>query len=213
MRHLFLSACVVLGLCTSALAAPIDFETDTNGNPVTRLTTGALPDHTPFLVGDTYTTLGVVFSSDGDATGTDLGPVFGNQSGFTGSNTIVQDYKRDSGASFNVRADFSDVIDEVIVDVFSATGFTVTMTAYNEIGTALGSATSGALALGSGESVMLSGLGDISYLIWEASSPFSASVGIDNLDFKMSAVPLPAGGVLLLSGLVGFGWMRRRKVS
>lgn len=42
----------------------------------------------------------------------------------------------------------------------------------------------------------------------------AGSFGIDNLTIgsAVTAVPLPAGGVLLLTGLAGFGWLRRRRV-
>lgn len=40
----------------------------------------------------------------------------------------------------------------------------------------------------------------------------AAGVGFDDLTFNTAAaVPLPAGGALLLGGLAGLGWMRRKK--
>lgn len=37
--------------------------------------------------------------------------------------------------------------------------------------------------------------------------------GAYSVNIGVSPVPLPAGGILLASGLLGFGWVRRRKTS
>lgn len=213
MKHLVLNVLAFMLLGVGAQAAVLDFETDATGNPVTRLAGPGLPDHTPYLVGDTYLPLGVAFSSDGDTNGAETNPFFGNLAGATGANTIVQDSKREVSSSFNIRADFTDLVKDISMDVYSATGETVTMTAFDMLGTSLGSVTSGSLTYGIGEAISLSGIGGASYVIWESSSPLAALVGIDNLAFNVPAIPLPAGGVLLASGLAGLGWMRRRKAA
>jgi len=208
---------VTVGLmfgAAAANAATLDFQTLSDGvTAPTFLAGGSLPDHTPFLVGAEYAGLGVVFSSEGD-TDAELGPIFGNLSGFaTPSNIIVQDFKRDAaaGASFNIRADFAATTGFVSVDAYTAAGNSVTMSAFNLAGGLLGSVTSAVIAsIGDSEFLTLSGLGPIAYVIWESSSPFAASVGIDNLDFR-SEVPIPAALPLLLSGLAGLGFASRRK--
>ena len=197
-------------LVSSAGAAPLDFETLSDGvTTPTFLAGGSVPDHTPFLVGAEYAGAGVTFSSEGDPAGEE-NPIFGKFTGFTGSNIIVQDYKRSTGASFNIRADFAAGTSFVSSDVFTAADHAVTMTAYDAGGSILGAATSALIAsIGDSEFLTLSGLGPIAYVIWESSSPFSAAVGIDNLDFDV--VPVPAALPLLLSGLAGLGFASRRK--
>lgn len=206
----FLCGAALALLSTAASAVTLDFETLPGGGTPTYLAGGSLSDHTPYLVGDIYAAQGVVFSSQGDPVGSDKHPIFGTLTGSTGSNIVVQDYKRDvvGKATFNIRADFASGIDALTADVFSATDYKVTMSGYDSAGTLLGSVTSGYLTFGTGESVSLSGIGTMSYVVWESSSPYAASVGIDNLDF--APVPLPAGAVLLGSALLGFGALRRR---
>ncbi|MEE9329941.1 MAG: VPLPA-CTERM sorting domain-containing protein [Parvularculaceae bacterium] len=213
LKTLAASCAALFSLATAnASAATIDFETLADGVTAPMvLLGGSVGDHTPFLVGSAYTTLGVTFSSEGD-TDPETGPIFGNLSGFAGANTIIQDYKRATGASFNIRADFSGVVENVSVDVYAAAGNSVTMTAYDSGGLVLGAITSLAIAtIGDSENIGLSGLGPIAYIIWEASSPFSSSVGIDNLTFDSSAVPLPAALPLFLAGLAGMGAASKRK--
>jgi len=211
------SAAVAAGFAigaSAASAATLDFQTLSDGATTpTFLAGGSVADHTPFLVGAEYAALGVVFSSEGD-TDAELGPIFGDLSGFAGAgNIIVQDFKRDVGAgsSFNIRADFAATTDFVSVDAYTTAGRSVTMSAYDAGGALLGAITSAVIAsFGDSDFISLSGLGPIAYVIWESSSPFSASVGIDNLSFT-SEVPLPAALPLLMSGLAGLGFASRRK--
>lgn len=195
MKHILFAALAVLVICPGAHATVLDFETDPDGNPVSFVAAGRPFLQDSYLVGDTYLPLGVSFSSEGDPVGAGFGPVFGNVFGATGNNTVVQDVRRLPGnlPTYNIRADFTDVVKTVDVDVFSNPGQLVTMTAFDAIGTPLGSVTSGALTRGTGEAMSLSGVGDISYLVWNASDPVRNLVAIDNLALDVSPVPLPAG--------------------
>ena len=84
------------------------------------------------------------------------------------------------------------------------------MSAFNADGDLLGSVTSAVIAsFGDSEFLTLSGIGAIAYVIWESSSPFSAAVGIDNLDF--AEVPLPGALPLIISGLAGLSFASRRR--
>ncbi|MBT8473467.1 MAG: VPLPA-CTERM sorting domain-containing protein [Marinicaulis sp.] len=212
----FVASIVAAGAAfvSSASAVPLDFQTLSDGvTTPTFLPGGSVADHTPFLVGAEYAGAGVVFSSEGD-TDDELGPVFGTLTGFVAPNIVVQDYKRDlaAGSTFNIRADFAAGTSFVSADVYAAAGNSVTMTAYDSGGGVLGAATSAVIAsFGDSEFLTLAGLGTIAYIIWEASSPFSSSVGIDNIDFD--AVPIPAALPLLISGLAGLGFASRRKKS
>lgn len=216
-KHTAAALAISLGVAataSAAKAATLDFQTLSDGvTTPTFLTGGSAADHTPFLVDGEYAGDGVVFSSEGDGDA-ELGPIFGDFSGFAGAgNIVVQDFKRDTttGATFNIRADFAATTGFVSADVYTAADRSVTMTAYDSGGGVLGSVTSAVIAsIGDSEFLTLSGLGPIAFVIWESSSPFSAAVGIDNLSFS-SEVPLPAALPLLLCGLAGLGFAAKRR--
>lgn len=210
------TATLSLSLVTSALSGTLDFQTLADGvTPTNPLLGGSLADHTPYLVGSTYASLGVVFSSQGE-TDPEKGPIFGKLTGTTGTNTVVQDYKRDTttGATFNIRADFLAGTSFVTVDAYGPLGSILTMSGYNSIGTLLDSVTSGSIpSLGSpaASPISLSGLGTISYVIWESSSPFSGAPAIDNLRADLAPIPLPAGALLMGTALGVMCLARRRR--
>ena len=52
----------------------------------------------------------------------------------------------------------------------------------------------------------------IAYVIFGSTGPdFTNSIFADNLTFEPAAIPLPAGGLLLISALLGLGVARRRR--
>ena len=183
------AAAVVASTC-AANAVTIDFEDGTFGSDV----------------GAFYSGLGVTFSSDGSALN---GPrwVAGN------GGLAVWDQQRTlaDGEPFNIRMDFSVVVNSLSMLLSSATGATVTLDAYDSGGGFIGSTTSAPNTFQSFQPFSYSSPTSIGYAILTASSPFSTTPVIDELTFEGNVVPLPATVWLMGAGLAGLGFAGRRR--
>jgi hypothetical protein len=182
---------------TDSYGVTFDFETIPGGAPT-------VYDQ---LVGTSYQSLGVVFSSQGDLNPANY-PVF--RDNITPTMAVV-DTVRELQSTFNIRADFLNGAGVVSADTYTANGFGLTMSAYDVSDSLLGSVTAGPYTLGVGQFLSLSGIGTISYIIWESSNPTFAGVSIDNLTFEASVVPVPPALPLFAGGLGLLGWLSRRK--
>ncbi|KMK64186.1 VPLPA-CTERM sorting domain-containing protein [Puniceibacterium sp. IMCC21224] len=130
----------------------------------------------------------------------------------TPNNTNGLSLLSNTSSSSRVRADFTDLASFVSVDLgdFGSDTDTVFISAYDSIGTLLG--TQSASIVGRAMKTVSVASADISYAIFGSSFDVGF-IAADNFKFttQVSAVPLPAGGALLLTGLGAFALARRRK--
>jgi hypothetical protein len=160
----------------------LDFNTLPDGTP-----TDELPF--PFEVADIYVSQGVTFRSR-----VGLGPHFSNSTSPLSFNSIViVDQIRVGDATFNIIADFDEPVSDVSVDVLTAPGRSVTMSALDENGIVLQTVESPVTVVyPSSFNLSISAEG-IHSVVWEAApDPDVASVAIDNLAFTQ----LAAGSVV-----------------
>ncbi|NNU15167.1 hypothetical protein HK107_02360 [Parvularcula sp. ZS-1/3] len=195
-------------------AAVLDFQTLSDGVTTPPNVTGAgvpNPGDATSEIGSEYAGIGIVFSSNGEDSG-DLGPTFGNFSGFLApGNIAAQDFKR-SASTFNIRMDFAFGTSFLSGDIIGPDGDMMTGTAYDAGGNILDTFTTGPISgAGGSEAFLLSSAGPlIAYVIVQsADSPIVSGVAVDNLDFD--AVPIPGAAILFGSAFAAYSAARKRK--
>ncbi len=192
MKKLLTSAAALM-LATGAYAGSLDFESGfVNGQDIAGLDLG-----------------GITISAGGNAVEV-TSSVPGGLSNFAiNTDPFVADAP--------MRADFDTLISSFSVDMGDfgpSDDDTLFVEAYDSMGNLVDSTT---FAYGTAgdtlETLSVSGSG-IAYVLFDGGSQsFPFSIFADNLAWvdDVSAVPLPAGGALLLAGLGAFGVMRRRQ--
>lgn len=110
-----------------------------------------------------------------------------------------------------LRADFSGGASSVSIDFISNdSADTGLLQAFSATDVLLGTYTTASLGFSAFETMTLSGIGNISYILASGDSGASSG-GLDNLSFVSAAIPLPAAGWLLLGAVGGLGFAKRRK--
>ena len=109
---------------------------------------------------------------------------------FVSTNTVVWDNDRifnpPPGTSFNILAEFLVPVSQISADATVPVGHTLTMTAYDSFGTTLGSDVSiisPSCCSSAIDTLTLSGIGEISKVLWETSAPRAGIPVIDNLNY------------------------------
>ncbi|MCC2096208.1 MAG: VPLPA-CTERM sorting domain-containing protein [Hyphomicrobiales bacterium] len=118
-------------------------------------------------------------------------------SGCVGSFSITWNY---DVANVNFDYGYGNTGDSAVVQAFDA---------FNAlVGSVLLNLTSGT------SNIDISGLGVFRSLVFDTTAATGAGYSFGNIEFdRVAAVPLPAGGLLLLGGLGGLAALRRRKKS
>jgi hypothetical protein len=142
-------------------------------------------------VGDDYSN-GCVEFRNFEGTDTSKGPEY-RKIEIT-NNTIVWDNDRTFNpppeTNFNITADFSVPISSIETDVFADVGESITMTASDSFGGILGAITSAesmACCSRVTDTISLTGVGEISTVVWKTSTPKITVPRIDNLRFSKLA--------------------------
>ena len=108
-----------------------------------------------------------------------------------------------------MRITFTSAVSNLMFQVFGAqNGDSVFITAFN------GASTLGSATFTTNSTVDFSGFGTISSLFFDDSST-AAGMGYGNFTFDaaITQVPLPASLPMLVAGLAGLGFLRRRKAA